>query len=412
MAPDLQELLDGYPMIRECLLPYLDLAAHYTLRLTIRSEHLQRVDRKSMITECCKLGYLKLLKREHACKSIAAYHCTTVAAQYGQLHVLKWVAARCNRDELEEAMCNAAGAGHRHIITYLVGRGLTVGLWTSKFAIEGGQLSMLEWLAREFQVSSWSINCAVELALKNGHVLVARWLVERDSNYGYNEYTAAAALAKKDAENVKHLLGLMRWLEDEWGDAKLHVLMGATESDSTEFADWVWNQLSAEDKAEMIGHYRNFTAGSVSMINWILAHNLPLDKNQSWRYAAELGDIATLDYLRKMYRFANMSLHYHAAKHRHHHVTAWLLKHTPECKFDEALYNTLMNSGRYDLQYLVQHGCPRRLEQCNKIYTYLAKKSDMRAMEAMRKIGCPFDREKVFAAMSEKFKQKMEAQGW
>jgi hypothetical protein len=408
--PNLQELLDGYPMIRDNLLPYFDRVTQYVLRLTIRRVPLIGMSRERFIDECSKLGYFELLKWEDTHEKVHKYACVEFAALYGHLEVVEWATQQLYAFELDDAMKFAAKGGHIHIVQFLVDKGIRPKLAHAKTAIEGGQEQMLGWLRCHFGVKAERVTDAIKIALKHGHITLATRLVCDGAPCGPDDIYAAASLARNDFVAVECFMMRARW--NDSSATSLGALKGAVKSDNIEFAEKVWSALNPIERLAAQSDRYVYKASTVEMVQWAVACDLKLHSNKTWRSAVKHGNVDTLAVLRAMWRGVNKSLHFYAARHRHHHVTVWLLENAPECKFNENLYSKLIHARIYDLSHLAQHDCPRDPVKCGELYKFYAAHHDIRAMAAMRRIGCPFNREEVWQVSSREFRYEMQKRGW
>jgi hypothetical protein len=301
------------------------------------------------LNNIAKKGDLDLLKYAHGKNTEINSLVAWGAAEFGHLHILKWMIYDINVDFKENEE-----------------------YWTCSWAAHGGKLDVLKWLRdNNFR---WNEMTTSQAAVGN-HFEVLKYVI--DNGCPFDELTFANAAKHKGKSSIETLSWLRR-IGCPWDE---YTCSTAASSGNLEALQWLrengcpWSERTCDLAA---------LYGQLEVLKWAREHGCPWSTH-TLSYAASKGSIETLEYLMNNRCPIDSEACAMAAERGHLDVLKWL--RSKGCPWDSRTISFAALDGHLEVvKYAMMNGCPCTMFVCE----YSVNKSKYPDLSKwMIEHGCP-----------------------
>jgi hypothetical protein len=252
---------------------------------------------------------------------------------------------KCSFDEIV-AFENAIANGQMHIVQYLCDISTKYNIQGADlcgFAIEYGQLDILEWLWSKYKIKQcelWDLNSTCAYAAKNNHINVLAWLQSKSNVKLDGKFWIESLCAAAENGNIE----LLKWLCEQLDyDINIcqqeEIILEAVASGHLKILEWIgsnlgkhWDVLTCQTAAKY---------GQLHILQWLRSLDPPCPWNKDTFKTALLG--------------------------KHNEISDWLQTVEPSCPFDSTTLDLAVVKGDMKLvQWLRSQtpSCPYSYNTC------------------------------------------------
>jgi len=266
-------------------------------------------------------------------------HTCSIAAENGDVDMLKWLRSRKPRCPWNHDACHAAASGgHLEVLKWLRSQKPPCP-WdeqTCTAAAENGHLNVLQWLRSQKPPCPWNHD-ACHAAAENINLDMLKWLRNQAPRCPWTEYTFTIAAANGDVDMLKWLCSQKPrcpWNHDACHAAARGGNLEVLKLLRSQKPPCPWNDNDICNDAAR--------GGNLELLQWLRGQDPPCPWDASTcSYAAMNGYLGMLEWLRSedppcpWSKYACIA----AAENGHLNVLQWLLGQDPPCpwEFNEIL---------------------------------------------------------------------------
>ena len=294
--------------------------------------------------------------------------CMGSAAETGQLEMCKWLLERAHADHRENGLAymsmHGASRGQMAVVRWTVSEGFPLGSMAIGVAVAGGCLNVLRWALKQgyYQMKDLACNKTFAFAVNGGQVEMLEWIVEnfKDEdtvNFGspWGPVTSRSGRIACDLAAWAGQLKVLQWARDKGCPWTSVTAWEAAKEGHLDVLRWAWENGCPHDE---LACAKAALGGHLDVLRWAWENEFVWDE-ETCAMAATSGHLKVLQWARER-----------------------------DCPWNEWTCDAAAEGGHLEvLKWARQHGCPWDSQTC----IAAAANHHVEVLRWARENGCPWN---------------------